>query len=159
MHLPCGVVDAVGKEVVGELLHKKTMKAKIEITNEDGTTETMEDDFLLVAIGNGRWYGGGFKVAPGARLDSGVLDVTIVKNVKFFTFLKLVGSFKKGKHIIDPEKGTIKPGFEKYMYYKRCTKIKLEGCDSVSADGEIYDTSVVDVEVVPKAISIIQHKL
>ena len=145
--------------VVGELLHKKTMKAKITITGEDGTTETMEDDFLLVAIGNGRWYGGGFMVAPGAKLDSGVLDVTIVKNVKFFTFLKLVGSFKKGKHVIDPEKGTIKPGFEKYMYYKRCTSIKVEGCGSLAADGEIYDTDVVDVNVVPRAISIIQHKL
>lgn len=145
--------------VVGELLHKKPMNAKITITYGDGTTETYEDKFLLVAIGNGRWYGGGFKVTPGAKLNSGTLDVTIVKNVRFFTFLKLVGAFKKGKHISDPENATVKPGFEKYIEYKRCVGVKVEGCDSVAADGEIYDTSVVDVKVVPRAISIIKHKL
>lgn len=145
--------------VVGELLHKKPLKAKITITYEDGSTETLDDKFLLVAIGNGRWYGGGFKAIPGAKLDSGTLDVTIVKNVGFFTFLKLVGSFKKGKHIEDPENGIVKKGFEKYLMYKRCTGCKVEGCKTISADGELYEESVADVRVIPKAISIIQHKL
>ncbi len=145
--------------VVGEFLHKKTMKAKITLTYEDGSIEVMDDDFLLVAIGNGRWYGGGFKAVPGAKLDSGTLDVTIVKNIRTFTFLKLVGSFKKGKHIIDPDKGIVKKGFEKYLTYKRCIGCKVEGCETISADGELYDESVADVRVLPKAISIIQHKL
>ncbi len=145
--------------VVGELLHKKPLKAKITITYEDGSTETLDDKFLLVAIGNGRWYGGGFKAIPGAKLDSGTLDVTIVKNVGFFTFLKLVGSFKKGKHIEDPENGIVKKGFEKYLMYKRCIGCKVEGCKTISADGELYEESVADVRVLPKAISIIKHKL
>lgn len=145
--------------VVGELLHKKPMKAKITLTYQDGTTEELEDKYLLVAIGNGRWYGGGFMVTPGAKLNSGTLDVAIIKNVRFFTFLKLVGSFKKGKHITDLENCTVKKGYEKYISYKRCIGVKVEGCDSVAADGEIYDTNVADVKVIPKAISIIKHKL
>ncbi len=145
--------------VVGELLHKKPMNARITITNQDGTTEVYEDKFLLVAIGNGRWYGGGFKVTPGARLDSGVLDVTIVKNINVFTFIKLVGAFKKGKHVADTDNCIVKKGAENYLSYKKCIGIKVEGCDSVAADGEIYDTSVVDVKIKPRAISIIQHKL
>ena len=145
--------------VVGELLHKKPMKAKVTITYEDGSTEKMDDKFLLVAIGNGRWYGGGFKAVPGAKLDSGTLDVTIVKNISTFTFLKLVGAFKKGKHIEDPENGIVRKKFEKYVLYKRCIGCKVEGCKTISADGELYDESVADVKVLPKAISIIQHKL
>ena len=145
--------------VVGEVLHKKAMKAKITITYEDGTNEVMDDKFLLVAIGNGRWYGGGFKAIPGAKLDSGTLDVIIVKNISIFTFVKLVGAFKKGKHIEDPENCVVRKKFEKYMFYKRCIGCKVEGCETISADGELYDESVADVKVLPKAISIIQHKL
>ncbi len=145
--------------VVGELLHKKAMKARVTITYEDGSTEEMDDKFLLVAIGNGRWYGGGFKAVPGAKLDSGTLDVTIIKNVSAFTFLKLVGAFKKGKHIDDPENCVVKKGYEKIIIYKRCIGCKVEGCKTISADGELYDESVADVKVLPKAISIIQHKL
>lgn len=145
--------------VVGELLHKKPMKAKITLTFEDGSTEVMDDKFLLVAIGNGRWYGGGFKAVPGAKLDSGTLDVTIIKYVSTFTFLKLVSAFKKGTHIVDPDNGIVKKGAEKFLFYKRCVGCKVEGCKTISADGELYDESVADVKVLPKAISIIQHKL
>ena len=145
--------------VVGELLHKKPMHARVTFTYVDGTTEEIEDDFLLVAAANGRWYGGGFQVAPGAKLDSGVLDVVIVKNVRITTFLKLVGSFKKGTHILDPDKGIVKKGAEDYLMYKKCIGVKVEGCEDVCADGEIYKRSVADIKVLPKAISIIQHKL
>lgn len=145
--------------VVGELLHKKPMNAKITFTYEDGTTEVMEEKFLLIAIGNGRWYGGGFKAVPGAKLDSGVLDVTVIKNISTLRFLKLVGSFKKGKHIKDPDNCIVKKGTEKFLMYKKCIGVKVEGCDLVSADGELYETNVADVSVLPKAISIIQHKL
>ena len=145
--------------VVGELLHKKPMHAKITFTYEDGTIEEMEDDFLLVAIGNGRWYGGGFKAVPGAKLDSGTLDVTFIKNISALKFIKLVGAFKKGKHIKDPDNGIVKKGTEKFLFYKRCIGVKVEGCELISADGELYEDTVADVKVLPKAISIIQHKL
>jgi diacylglycerol kinase family enzyme len=145
--------------VVGELLHIKPMNAKITFTYEDGTTEVMEEKFLLIAIGNGRWYGGGFKAVPGAKLDSGVLDVTVIKNISTLRFLKLVGPFKKGKHIKDPDNCVVKKGTEKFLMYKKCIGVKVEGCDLVSADGELYETDVADVSVLPKAISIIQHKL
>lgn len=145
--------------VVGELLHKKPMKAKITFTYEDGTIEEMDDKFLLIAIGNGRWYGGGFKAVPGAKLNSGVLDVTIIKNISAFRFLRLVGPFKKGKHIKDPDNCIVKKGTEKFLMYKKCIGIKVEGCELISADGELYENNVADVKILPKAISIIQHKL
>lgn len=145
--------------VVGELLHKKPLDVKVTFTYEDGTTEVIEEKLLLIAIGNGRWYGGGFKAVPGAKLDSGTLDVTIIKNVKATTFIKLVGKFKKGTLIEDTETCKVIPKAEKYVIYKRCIGVKVEGCETISADGELYDESVADVRVLPKQISIIQHKL
>ena len=145
--------------VIGELFHKKPLKARVVLTYEDGTTEEINEELLLIAIGNGRWYGGGFKAIPGAKLDSGTLDVTIIRNVSVARFLSLVGAFKKGTHVLDPENAIIKPKFEKYLIYKRCVGVHVDGVDCVCADGEIYKRNEVNVEVVPKAISIIQHKI
>ena len=33
---------------------------------------------MLAAIGNGRFFGGGMKICPDARLDDGVLDLVAV---------------------------------------------------------------------------------
>lgn len=145
--------------VVGELFHKKPINAKVVLTYEDGTTEEINEKLLLIAIGNGRWYGGGFKAVPGARLDSGTLDVTIVRNVSALRFISLVGKFKKGTHIKDPENAVVKEKFEKYLIYKRCVGVHVEGIECVCADGEIYKRNEVNVEVVPKAINIIKHKI
>ncbi|WP_417668232.1 lipid kinase YegS [Roseibium sp.] len=41
-----------------------------------------EGDFLALAIGNGRQAGGGVQLCPEARLDDGLLDVTILPSPK-----------------------------------------------------------------------------
>jgi diacylglycerol kinase family enzyme len=33
---------------------------------------------MLTAVGNGRYFGGGMKICPNAKLDSGTLDIVIV---------------------------------------------------------------------------------
>ena len=41
--------------------------------------ETIEDDFSLVSVCNGRYYGGGFMPVAEARMDDGVLNTLVVK--------------------------------------------------------------------------------
>lgn len=43
----------------------------------------------LVAIGNGRYYGGRFPAFPRARLDDGLLDVTIFKRATLLSMLRV----------------------------------------------------------------------
>ena len=43
--------------------------------------EVLEDDFALVSMCNGRYYGGGSMPVPQARMDDGVLETILVKNV------------------------------------------------------------------------------
>ena len=40
--------------------------------------ETWQTEAMLVAVGNGSSYGGGMRVCPDARLDDGLLDVTVL---------------------------------------------------------------------------------
>ena len=58
----------------------------------------LEDDFALVAVCNGRFYGGGFMPVAEASLTDGVLDTLVVKNVSKANFLRFVGPYSKGEY-------------------------------------------------------------
>lgn len=140
--------------VAGEIFNKKPMDATITITNADGTQEVLQDKFLLIAAGNCCYYGGGFKAAPAAKYNDGLIDVAIVKNVSIPTFIGLVGDYKKGT-FVNSATGEVVEKFKKYVIYRKCVGLKVEGCSSVCADGEIFDEDVVEIGIVPKAINLI----
>lgn len=60
--------------------------------------ETLEDDFALVSMCNGRYYGGGSTPVPEARMDDGVLHTVLIKNVSKATFARLFGAYSAGEH-------------------------------------------------------------
>ena len=65
--------------------------------------ERIEGDFILVAVCNGRYYGGGFIPAAEARMDDGVLNTVLVKRVSRASFLRLVGAYAQGGYYRFPE--------------------------------------------------------
>jgi diacylglycerol kinase (ATP) len=58
---------------------------------------------LLVAVANGRWYGGGMRIAPDAHLDDGLLDVCIGGELRVREVLGLVPRIYTGGHIGHPK--------------------------------------------------------
>ena len=56
-----------------------------------------EGSFVL--IGNGRYYGGPFPVFPNARLDDGLLDVIILKNVGHLDLIRYLQGVLFGTHV------------------------------------------------------------
>ena len=60
----------------------------------DGEAE--EDDFALVSMCNGRYYGGGSMPVPEARMDDGVLHTVLVKKVSKPAFARLFGPYSAG---------------------------------------------------------------
>ena len=63
------------------------------ITLDDVTTE---GDWSLVSVCNGRYYGGGFMPVAEARMDDGVLNTLVVREVNRRTFLKFV-AYSRGR--------------------------------------------------------------
>lgn len=53
----------------------------------------------MVGIGNGRYVGGGMKIAPEARLDDGRLDVIVIDAVGLAQFLRHSGRLYAGTHV------------------------------------------------------------
>jgi lipid kinase YegS len=61
---------------------------------------------FLVAVGNGRQAGGGFRVCPHARLDDGLLDVTVLPEVAPAALAAALAAMLAGR-VPPPPTGTI----------------------------------------------------
>lgn len=61
-------------------------------------SEEIEDDFALVSVCNGRYYGGGSTPVPEARMDDGVLHTVLIKNISRPTFARFFPAYSAGEH-------------------------------------------------------------
>ncbi len=57
---------------------------------------------VLAAAANGRYFGGGMRVAPEARLDDGLFDVVVIGDVPKRTLLAKLPRLYAGTHLQDP---------------------------------------------------------
>jgi len=65
--------------------------------------EQLEQDALFVEISNTRYTGTSFLMAPAARLDDGLLDVTLVRRLPRWRLLRLFPTIYRGRHVAYPE--------------------------------------------------------
>lgn len=61
--------------------------------------ELIEQDALFVEVSNTRYTGTHFLMAPGARLDDGLLDLTLVRRLPRGRLLRLFPSIYEGGHV------------------------------------------------------------
>lgn len=124
------------------------------VTKDDDTVEEIDGEFLLCAIANCSYYGGGFLAAPSACYNDGILELLLVNKVSRATFLKIVGVYKKGKHI-DPQTGEVYPKYRKILRCIRCKKINISGLKDLCVDGEIQPVSDTEITVLPSQIRLV----
>ncbi|MCR4616254.1 MAG: hypothetical protein K5756_08925 [Clostridiales bacterium] len=102
---------------------------------------------LFALCGNSKWYGGGYKGAPLAKPDDGLLDCIVVeKNCGRLGLLKLIGPYKEGKHL--EWKNTV---------FKRGKKFTVHSDKpaAVNVDGECEYVTDSTFEIVEKAVNIV----
>ncbi len=125
-------------------LFKKT-KNKFQIIFEDG--KKIEGNFLFALAANGKWYGGGYKGAPDAILDDGLLDLVLIKSVSIIKLLTLINTYKRGEHHKLKKIGI-------FLKAKRMEVIS-EHPAALNRDGEITMVNRAVFEIVPSAIRFI----
>ena len=107
--------------------------------------ELLEVEAMLVAVGNGPSYGGGMRVCPGAQLDDGLLDVTVVLPLAIGPFLRLFPSVYRGEHVRSAA-----------VLTRQVRQVSL-AADGMTAyaDGEPVGPLPVTVDVVPAALEVL----
>ena len=118
-----------------ELPQFKPLEYEITVDTHSFTTKAM-----LIAIGNGRSYGGGMYVCPQAQMHDGLFDVMILEPVSKIEFLKVFPKVYSGSHITHPE--------VKIFRTKRITLV----ADAIAyADGERIGPAPISAECVRDA--------
>ncbi len=116
------------------LLNYKPYTVQIE---RDGFTQ--EYKCVMAAFCNGTQFGGGIKLCPPAKNDDGKMDLMIVKPPKG-PVLMAMPAFVAGQHIGKP-----------WAEHVVCDKAKITvlNAAAIEIDGEIYQDSVLDAQIVP----------
>lgn len=150
----CGGETSYKLSIITSLCSKLGHQLRIEA---DG--EVFEDNFLMLAICNGKTYGGGFMAAPEANMQDGLLDFVMVKKVSRFRIAKVVNLYKQGKHIVN---GCVLPEFQDVMTYRRVKNIHIKVLDHrpiiVTKDGECAPRMILDASITPRSANIVLPK-
>jgi diacylglycerol kinase (ATP) len=102
-------------------------------------------DAMLVAIGNGPSFGGGLRIAEGALLDDGLLDVVVIKPVSKMELVRTYPKLFKGTHVTHPQ----------YEHH-RARKVTVAAPGIVGyADGERFGPLPATIECVPGALRVL----
>ena len=107
--------------------------------------ERLDVEAMLVAVGNGPSYGGGMRVCPGADLEDGLLEVTVVLPLAVGPFLRLFPSVYRGDHVRSPSVRT---------FQARSVSLAADGMTAY-ADGEPVGPLPVTVDVVPAGLTVL----
>jgi diacylglycerol kinase (ATP) len=109
----------------------------------DGAVRRVEA--MLVAVGNGPSYGGGLRIAHGALLDDGWLDVVLIRATSRAALLRTFPKLSTGRH-------TTHPAYE----HHRVRRVSISAPGIVAyADGERLGPLPVTVDVAPDALEVL----
>ncbi|RPJ26529.1 MAG: diacylglycerol kinase family lipid kinase [Chloroflexi bacterium] len=129
------------------LLNHNSMTMQIE--TED---QKWQQSNLLLTMCNGPREGGGFMLAPEAKVDDGILHYAMIKSVSRLMMFRLIPEVMKGTH-----------GRFKEVTMGSCKKMSVVADRPmyIHTDGEIYsgfgtDVRKVAFEVLPNALKVVR---
>ena len=118
---------------------------RVVISDGNGMQETL--DAFIVAVANSDQYGNHARLAPGARVDDGLLDLVVVKPVGFFRALLLVARLFLGTFDRSP-----------WVRRHRSTRfiIQRPAPGLIHTDGETHETgATVEITVRPRSLRLL----
>lgn len=103
-------------------------------------------NMMLIAVGNGAYFGGGMKVCPDAVMDDGIFEVCLVNNVSRLKFMKEIGKVYKGRL-----------GEVKEVEYYKGREIIIEMDDGhydINIDGNLVGKTPVNISMTHYKVNI-----
>jgi YegS/Rv2252/BmrU family lipid kinase len=113
---------------------------EVTVSLDDGEVRGRMHD---VIVANGRWHGGGMKLAPDASPYDGLFDVVLIGDITKLDFLTTSPKLYGGEYVHHPR-----------VDVKRSAKVRIEAAEPLplELDGEQVGTTPAEFEVVPGAL-------
>jgi diacylglycerol kinase (ATP) len=150
------VIDAAAgaRLLRGELLYKATALSQlfrfpgfdVEVTGAGGAVR--RGSHLMITVSNGRYFGGGFPIAPDATVEDGRLHACLIGDAPPFTRFGLFNAAGKGRHV---ESGRVEVVDDTRFALAFGSPPRFE------VDGDVFVSSqaVVEVEVMAGALDVV----
>lgn len=129
-----------GASIIYSLMKHRNISMDINETKNCNTT--------LLAICNGKYYGGGIKISPNSNISDGELDIFFVQNLSTIRIMPLLLKLLKGSHLNDP----------KVIQWKT-KKIHIDARELLicNVDGEIIKNDEFDIKLSENKIKILNN--
>ncbi|MDR6985895.1 YegS/Rv2252/BmrU family lipid kinase [Paenarthrobacter nitroguajacolicus] len=136
---------AYGVATVQSYAGHQPFHARLEFPEGDHKPAELEN-LLQVAVGNGRYYGGGNAVSPTAGIDDHTLDIYAIMAAPLREQLKIARSFKNGTFVAHPKV---------YHLTSRNVRLVTDPPLPVNLDGEIATSTPTDFTVERNAVHVV----
>jgi diacylglycerol kinase (ATP) len=101
---------------------------------------------LLLEVGNGRYFGGGMQIFPGADFADGLFEIAWGENLGRLELLRLVSQIYSGKHVGHPK--------VRMMQGRKVTASSPEKV-VFQLDGDVAGHLPVTFEIIPQALDVV----
>ncbi len=129
--------------LVSAMANYRSRRIRIQVDGRD----LPEGEYLIGAIANGRIFGKGMKIAPEARLDDGLLDLVLVKSMRFFEFCRHGWRIFLGTHLSHPKISLVRG-----RMFEAATA--EDGSVLLELDGEQLGRLPARFEVLPRVLQV-----
>ena len=115
------------------------------VTLQLDNSETIDANVTNVAVGNGQYHGAGMWVCPGAIIDDGLLDLTVIRYLSLPQLVKSVPTLYGGGIYSHPK-----------VESHRAKHLEAESREPVliEIDGEAVGRLPIEISMVPKAVRV-----
>ncbi|HET9948053.1 MAG TPA: diacylglycerol kinase family protein [Longimicrobiales bacterium] len=150
------VIDAAARArfLCGELLYKVTALQQLfrfpgfEVAVESPDGRRHEGRHLMLTVSNGRFFGGGFPIAPGASVSDGLLHACAIGDASPLGRLRLFNMAERGRHVRSPRVTSLEgEGF----------RLSFPAPPRFEVDGDVRRAAgaTVEVSILPAALGVI----
>jgi diacylglycerol kinase (ATP) len=104
----------------------------------------IEEGIFMISVANAKRYGGGFYVAPKAKMNDGLLDTCVIGRIAPLKRIKYLPVMEKGLHLSLP-----------FVTYFQTARVEIEFTTPVYAhvDGEYFQDTTFRIQVLPERFS------
>jgi diacylglycerol kinase (ATP) len=150
------VIDAArhARFLRGELLYKITALQQlfrfpgVHFRLSSSSGEQRAGDHLMLTVSNGRYFGGGFPIAPEASVDDGKLHACQIQDAKPLTRLNLFNLAEKGRHVTSDRVEILDD---------TSFRLTFDAPPTFEADGDVRQAAeaTMEVRVLPRALRVV----
>lgn len=127
--------------VLYRLLSLKTYPMRLTF---DGRSEHVDACFAVVS--NSRYTGKSFFIAPGAKVDDGLLDLVVLKKISRWRVIRIFGTIFSGAHVREPEVS---------YHQARNISIDTQTPRVLNVDGEVLGRTPIEIECLPRDLKLL----